>query len=479
MQNGVRTTDLPTLSGLDGVLGNRDGTTGVLPFAALVSLVGASLGPAYETVALLDADLDWPAGVLATVWGEASDDINGVYQKAGAAGEGSWSRIGALPVTPLSAALLALKADIADLDVLEAQIASIAVGLSPAGPWDPTAGTFPAGSATNTFYVVSANGTVDGQTFAAGDWLIALVSAASTTTFAPDWMRADYADVVANAFIDPVTLSVGALAETEPQRNTLHIATDGEISDGGLDYGLTISALEPGIALVDRSAGAGQSLISGDAGQIGLFHDPVNQDGTIGGTFNTDTVPSALFAPGSQRFYVDGVEQLLLDNTGLQLGGLPVATEDYVDAVTAPFLSLTETATWNAEVVGVDFFNNFVPVLSFTVAYARYTRCGDRIALDFRITSIEKGAMSGSNSIAISQLPFAPDDTNVPLGIARTININNAPQPCLRATTYNSLPALSLQQDLFQGGTVQATDLNAAAVSVTGQVTYIRTVPPP
>ncbi len=201
-QNGIRTIDLPPLSGLDSVLGNFEGTTGALNVDALVALVNARSGPAFETLAELNGDLDWGAGTLATVWGEPDDAINGVYQKTGASGAGAWTRIGGLPITALSTALLALKADVADLEALETQVTSIAAGLSPAGNWDPTSGAFPSGAAANTFYVANAAGIVDGQTFAVGDWLIALIAAPSTTTFAANWTRADYSAVVTAAVVE-------------------------------------------------------------------------------------------------------------------------------------------------------------------------------------------------------------------------------------------------------------------------------------
>lgn len=339
-QNGVRTTDLPALTGLDEVIVNHEGTTGLLPRAALVALVNALTGPAFELLYELNADLDWGAGTLATVWGDASAVINGVYQKSGASGEGAWARIGGLPITALTEELLADKADTADLDALEAQVASVAAGLTPVGGWDASSGAFPAGANANEFYVASVAGTVDGQTFAIGDWLIARIDAPSIAVFAGNWTRADYSAVVASVFFDAAFLTVGTAAAADAQLNTLYLATEGHINDGGLDYGLSIAAFEPGIALIDRSALAGQSLINGSGGEITLQHDPVNNDGTIGAAANLTTVQSASFSPAVQRFYVDDVEALRLDATGLQLNGEQVATQDFFDGAFAAALDL-------------------------------------------------------------------------------------------------------------------------------------------
>ncbi|MDX8354366.1 hypothetical protein [Cognatiyoonia sp. IB215182] len=325
--NGVRTTDLPALNAADDVIANSAGTTGTIPFATLVALINATTGPTYALLADLDADLVWADGVLATVWGETDDSLNGIYQKFGASSTGAWGWVRPLPLTTLGAALLKTKANETDLAALRADVAALAVGLSPAGAWDASSGAFPADAAEGTFYVVSIAGTVDGQTFAVGDWLIALVTTPATAIFAGNWTRADYSEVVAAALIDPPVFKVGDRAATSAQLNTLSIATGGHVSDGGRDYGLTIEAFEPGICLVDRSVNAGQSLIKGDAAQIALCHDPVNNDGTIGFNTNTDTVISARFRAQSQRFYADGEEKLVLDADGLRLDGQKVVTE--------------------------------------------------------------------------------------------------------------------------------------------------------
>lgn len=199
-QSGVRTTDLAPLTGLDHVVGNKDGATGLLSVDTLTALIGARSGPSFELLSELLADLDWNEGVLAMVWGDASDAINGLYQKSGASGAGAWTRIGDLPITSVAASVLSTKANATDLDALEVLVASLAAGLTPAGSWDASLGSFPTGAAAQTFYVVSRAGTVDGQTFAVGDWLIALSGTPSTSVFAGNWARADYSEVVSRVF---------------------------------------------------------------------------------------------------------------------------------------------------------------------------------------------------------------------------------------------------------------------------------------
>lgn len=106
---GVKTDNLPSASVVKEVVAHVE-TAGVkslatIPVEKLVTQVGASLGADYSTLAELQADLDWNAGALAKVWGDAVLANRGVYQKSGNAGAGAWTRIGPLPETDLSHSL--------------------------------------------------------------------------------------------------------------------------------------------------------------------------------------------------------------------------------------------------------------------------------------------------------------------------------------------------------------------------------------
>ena len=57
-------------------------------------------------------------------------------------------------------------------------------------------GEFPSGSSVGTFYIVNTAGTVDGEAFNVNDWLIPLVDSASTSTFAANWTRGNYSNIV-------------------------------------------------------------------------------------------------------------------------------------------------------------------------------------------------------------------------------------------------------------------------------------------
>ena len=60
------------------------------------SLFG-SVGLGYATRALLYADLNHAANTLAIVYADPNPAYNGIYQKSGASGSGSWARVGDTP----------------------------------------------------------------------------------------------------------------------------------------------------------------------------------------------------------------------------------------------------------------------------------------------------------------------------------------------------------------------------------------------
>jgi len=55
------------------------------------------IGLGYSTLALLNGDLAHGAGTLAFVYNDTTAAYNGLYQKSGASGSGTWTRIGDLP----------------------------------------------------------------------------------------------------------------------------------------------------------------------------------------------------------------------------------------------------------------------------------------------------------------------------------------------------------------------------------------------
>lgn len=64
------------------------------------STLGA-IGLGYATLANINADLEHPANTLAWVYADATPANVGIYQKSGASGSGSWSRVADLPIEVL------------------------------------------------------------------------------------------------------------------------------------------------------------------------------------------------------------------------------------------------------------------------------------------------------------------------------------------------------------------------------------------
>jgi len=80
-------------------------------------------------------------------------------------------------------------------DELYDEFAGQLTGTVIVGDWDASSGSFPASTSRSEGYFVNVAGTVDGQDFAVGDWLVALVDAPSTSTYASNWVRGDYSQV--------------------------------------------------------------------------------------------------------------------------------------------------------------------------------------------------------------------------------------------------------------------------------------------
>lgn len=80
------------------------------------------------------------------------------------------------------------------------------------GGWDASAGTFPGGGTAQAgdSYQVTTGGTVDSTAFSINDRIIAIADNASTSTYASNWLKADYSDVVAS--VAGLTGAIGSAA---------------------------------------------------------------------------------------------------------------------------------------------------------------------------------------------------------------------------------------------------------------------------
>lgn len=118
------------------------------------------------------------------------------------------------------------------------------------GTFDASAGTFPGGAGTNQgdWYNTTVAGTVDGEPFAVGDLLVAVIDNPSTTTFAGNWTRipnVSTADVQG-----PASATDNAIARYDGttgkliQNSLVLIDDSGNLTTPGTIDGLDVGALD-------------------------------------------------------------------------------------------------------------------------------------------------------------------------------------------------------------------------------------------
>ena len=100
-----------------------------------------------------------------------------------------------------------------DLDALESRVNELDAAVILKGSWDASAGTFPGGGSAQAgwSYIVSVAGTVNGVSFSVNDRIIAITDNASTSTFASNWFKADYTDLVTSVDGATGALTVGGI----------------------------------------------------------------------------------------------------------------------------------------------------------------------------------------------------------------------------------------------------------------------------
>lgn len=109
---GVETPNIASSTTVTELIGNKDGNTvRILADRLAEQLSLGAVAVNKETRVGLFSDLSWASGTRAAVWGDANESYRGIYLKSGDAGAGSWSRIGDLPQSALTASQLAAKAD--------------------------------------------------------------------------------------------------------------------------------------------------------------------------------------------------------------------------------------------------------------------------------------------------------------------------------------------------------------------------------
>ena len=92
-------------------------------------------------------------------------------------------------------------------DAAQIAAALAATGINLKGNWSSASGSFPAGTIKGDAYIVNVAGTVGGEPFGVGDWLISMVDGASTGVYLGNWVRADYSQIALSEFYGTIAFA--------------------------------------------------------------------------------------------------------------------------------------------------------------------------------------------------------------------------------------------------------------------------------
>ena len=143
-----------------------------------------------------------------------------------------------------------------DLDAIETRVNELDASVILMGTWDASSGSFPGGGTAQAgeSWIVSVSGTVDSVSFTANDRIIAITDNASTTTYANNWFKADYTDLVQSVVGQTGAVTAGQIetavnhdnltgfvANEHVDHSTINITAGVGLSGGGtIDGNVTI-----------------------------------------------------------------------------------------------------------------------------------------------------------------------------------------------------------------------------------------------
>lgn len=159
-----------------------------------------------------------------------------------------------------------------DLDAIETRVNSLDAAVVLRGTWDASAGSFPGGGTAEAgdSYIVSVAGTVDSIAFSVNDRIIAIVDNASTATYAANWLKADYSDLVTS-----VNGQTGAVTTADEKSKVSANDTTAGYLNGKLVAGTNITLTENNdgddeTLTIDASGGGASASYSSDISAVGL-----------------------------------------------------------------------------------------------------------------------------------------------------------------------------------------------------------------
>lgn len=215
-----------------------------------------------------------------------------------------------------------------NLDNINTRVNALDAAVILMGGWDASAGTFP-GSGTaqaGESWQVTVAGTVNSVAFSVNDRIIAILDNASTTTYANNWLKADYSDLVSS--VNGATGAVDLSSTYQPlatvlTNTTASFTTAQESKLAGIESGATAdqtaSEILTALKTVD-GAGSGLDADLLDGQSSAYYYQASNPSGY---TTNTGTVTSV---GGTGSYGGLTLSGTVTTSGNLTLGGTPTGT---------------------------------------------------------------------------------------------------------------------------------------------------------